>query len=108
MPALRKLDRAEIAAVEREQSRGIGAAIVAARRGEQLKLAAGGLGGMARQSEESSTACSTDEKLTAANHHAQSPSMALKPKVRPAPREIASPAVVAAPLSDTRKASSFA
>ena len=51
MAALRKLDRAEIAAVEREQSRGKGAAIVAARGGEQLNLAAGGPGGMARQSE---------------------------------------------------------
>ena len=53
-------------------------------------------------------ACGADEKFAAVELHGQSPSMALKPKVRPAPREIMSPAVVAAPFSETRKASSLA
>ena len=49
-----------------------------------------------------------DEKVTAVDRHGQSPSMALKPNVRPAPRAIMSPAVVAALFRDTRNASSLA
>src|SRR5262249_21854067 len=60
MAALRKLDGAEVAAVEREQCRGIGAAIVAAGGGEQF-LAACGICGLPRQSEASGAARRTDE-----------------------------------------------
>ena len=90
MAALGQLDRADIAALEREQRRGVAAAIVAARGGEQLHVVRGP-GAIPRHGEKRGAACGTDEKLTAVDTHDQSPSMALKPKVRPAPREIMSP-----------------
>src|SRR6185503_4255841 len=73
--ALGQLNRANIAAVEREQSRGVTAAIVAARGGEQLHVSCG-LGAMPRKAESQGATAQANEKLAAIEVHAQSPSMA--------------------------------